>query len=548
MRTFLVTVLFLFVEAGAVAHTALASEQPIWTFSGKPDGANPSASVVVDANTGIIYGVTVNGGSYGYGTVFQLTPPATAGGTWSEQILYSFQAKGDGQNPNSLIENSNGDLYGTTLYGGSVLGAGVVFKLSKAAIGGGWNETIVFNCGTLNIAPQPAGNLLLDNAGNLYATIYGFGTIGVQVVEFGPPSTSGGTWAATPLYSASYDVGGGLDLPTAPGLLLDNSTGSLYGSLPDGGPGGFGHGNLFHLSPPGLAGGAWSYSDIYDFDVRPNDGILPFGGLVLLGGGIYGTTGGGSNGLTYGTVFQALPPVGPGAPWTESVLYGFAGGASGGAPLGGLIAVNGALYGTTSGYSGLNGTIFMMTPSGTSWVESNLYNFQGGVDGTTPTTALTVAPNSSNNGTVTLYGTTFYGGANNDGTVFEATVPLPPPAPAGTEYRAVCNLSCFENSAHWKIAPPVWVLGPEAVVFDGTVVQVSDGGRGVEVEARMLGGLTQSPLGIARTMRITFDRDGLFKDGQHVSIAAQGPVIGLSPRLQLLGVWRSEPRLSTVRK
>src|SRR6202044_1624109 len=99
--------------------------------------------------------------------------------------------------------------------------------------------------------------------------------------------------------------------------------------------------------------------------------------------------------------------------------------------------------------------------------------------------------------------------------------------------------------AHWKIAPPVWVLGPEAVVFDGTVVQVSDGGRGVEVEARMLGGLTQSPLGIARTMRITFDRDGLFKDGQHVSIAAQGPVIGLSPRLQLLGVWRSEPRLST---
>jgi hypothetical protein len=552
MRTPLVIVAFLLVEAGSIAQT---TETPIWSFGGNPDGAYPGASVVVDPKTGIIYGVTSKGGKYSNGTVFQLTPPAAAGGLWSEQILYSFQNKGDGQNPNSLVESPNGDLYGTTLYGGSS-GESVVFELSKAGSGGGWNETVIFDCTVQNLGlpayaggvggPITNGALVLDNTGNLYAMLTYYGSV---IVEFGPPSTSGGKWTATILY-------GGLVPPNfyyllAQGLILDNSTGSLYGSDTSGGNGSLPSsvGNLFHLSPPESAGGAWSYSDIYDFGYPSNLGAFwPVGGLVLLNGSIYGTTA--ADNLWQGAVYQAVSSGPPGAPWTANLLFGFSGGTNGQYPMGGLIAVNGALYGTTSGWPTYAGTIFMMYPWKGSWTGANLYSFQNGADGASPRTALTAAPNNSQNGTtVTLYGTTLWGGPSSVGTVFEAIVPSAAAATA-TEPRivAVCNVNCFENSVGWKFQPPISVLGPEAVAFDGNVVEVSEGGRNVEVEARMLGGLMQSPVGSARTMRITFDRDGLLKVGQRVSIVAKGPVMGISSRLEVLGVWPSGRPSSATQK
>ena len=69
---------------------AQSHESVVYKFAGSPDGTGPAASLVADA-TGNFYGTTAGGGiSSCCGTVFELSPPATAGGSWSETILYSF--------------------------------------------------------------------------------------------------------------------------------------------------------------------------------------------------------------------------------------------------------------------------------------------------------------------------------------------------------------------------------------------------------------------------------------------------------------------------
>lgn len=100
------------------------------TFYG-PEGAIPFDAVVMDAQ-GNLYGTTWGGGSHEQGTVFKLTP--SGDGTWTYQALYNFTGRSDGDRPESkLIVDANGNLYGTTLYGGSGNcngGCGVVFEIT----------------------------------------------------------------------------------------------------------------------------------------------------------------------------------------------------------------------------------------------------------------------------------------------------------------------------------------------------------------------------------------------------------------------------------
>jgi uncharacterized repeat protein (TIGR03803 family) len=144
-----------------------------------------------------------------------------------------------------------------------------------------------------------------------------------------------------------------------------------------------------------------------------NDGTLPWGGLVAFDGALYGTTPvGGANRL--GVVFK-LSPKG-----TETIVYAFQGGNDGANPYAGLIAVNGILYGTTQlggngACTGENGeligcgTVFKITKEG---VESVVYSFQGGTDGNYPVASLIGLDG-------VLYGTTEAGGSSaNGGTVF----------------------------------------------------------------------------------------------------------------------------------
>ena len=133
------------------------------------DGQRPSGSLIWDA-TGDLYGTTQEGGAYGDGTVFEMTPNEGEG--WTEKKLHNFGIDGrDGQNPgSSLTWDAAGNLYGTTINGGAY-GGGTVFEMIPNE-GGGWTEKRLhhFNYRNDRDGGQPSGNLMWDAAGNLYGT------------------------------------------------------------------------------------------------------------------------------------------------------------------------------------------------------------------------------------------------------------------------------------------------------------------------------------------------------------------------------------------
>jgi uncharacterized repeat protein (TIGR03803 family) len=149
------------------------------------DGLQPVAGLTFDVH-GNLYG-TAAGGLSGYGTVFELTP--AEGGGWSEKILYNFDPKGNGGfNPGSgVVFDANGNLYGTTISGG-LYTYGTVFELSPTE-GGGWSEKTLHNfSGTLSGADgrSPEASVTVDATGNVYGTTnqggafggaFGYGTV-----------------------------------------------------------------------------------------------------------------------------------------------------------------------------------------------------------------------------------------------------------------------------------------------------------------------------------------------------------------------------------
>jgi uncharacterized repeat protein (TIGR03803 family) len=143
------------------------TEQVLHSFQGGADGAQPYAGLIFDA-AGNLYGTTYFGGAYGYyGTVFDLTP--AAGGTWTEKVLYNFSGFPDGINPvGGLIFDGTGNLYGTTYLGGTY-GKGTLFELTPAG-GGTWTEQVLHNFGNGNDGATPSSGLITDTAGNLYGT------------------------------------------------------------------------------------------------------------------------------------------------------------------------------------------------------------------------------------------------------------------------------------------------------------------------------------------------------------------------------------------
>ena len=234
----------------------------IYTFKQSPDGAVPQSTLVFVGKN--LFGTTVEGGKGGSsceldancGTIFELAPPSSSGGTWTEHVLHSFGGvAGDGQNPRSgLVRDSSGNLYGVTEFGGT----------------------------------------------------YGYGT----VYEFAPPSAPGGSWTETVLNSFSVAVDGADPFPT-PAIGPD---GSLYGTTMFGGPTELG--NVFQLSPPASSGDPWVETVLYNFTSK----AYPIAGLTFgKAGWLYGatlggqetencsTSSGGGQALGCGVLFRVLP-------------------------------------------------------------------------------------------------------------------------------------------------------------------------------------------------------------------------------------------------
>jgi uncharacterized repeat protein (TIGR03803 family) len=298
----------------------------------------------------------------------------------------------------------------------AVLAMFVVATLMTATLAAAQTEKVLYNFedeGPHGSGPQ--ASLIFDSAGNLYGTTWAGGVHNLGTVFELSPNGSGGY---TEKMLHSFGSGKDGELPAA-GLIMDAS-GNLYGTTVDGGAyGGIGKngGIVFELSPNGTGG--WTYKTLHNFG-NGTDGQFVQSGLVMDGSGnLFGTTSyGGIYGAEFsgGTVYELKRTTG--GTYAEKILHSFGNGSDGQSPTGGVILDSaGNLYGTTEvgGGSGAYGTVFELKPAGSNWVETTLYNFNtaAGVDGAYPYANLVF--DSAGN----LFGTTFEGGATNEGTVFE---------------------------------------------------------------------------------------------------------------------------------
>lgn len=376
-------------NARSVAESAASSSyQLLHSFEGGSDGANPYAGLL---NVhGRLYGTTFAGGAGGYGTVFSVTT------TGKEKVLHSFSdSPYDGAGPYAGLINANGTLYGTTFYGGAhgygTYPGGTVFSIKKKG-----EEKVLFSFGSSS--PEPLGPYagLIDIRGTLYGTTYDGGAYYRGTVF---TVTTSGT------ENILHAFGHGTD-GSQPVAGLINISGVLYGTTPTGGAHGIGA--VFSVTTSGAEKVTHSFSGA-------PDGENPEAALINVKGTLYGTTasGGPHQG---GTVFSVTTS------GKEKTLYSFCSRhkcADGSGPEASLIDVDGTLYGTTiyGGGSGCSntgcGTVFSVTMTGK---EKVLYKFgSGSNDGANPYAALI-------NVSGTLYGTTTYGGAYGNGTVFALTL------------------------------------------------------------------------------------------------------------------------------
>jgi uncharacterized repeat protein (TIGR03803 family) len=383
--------------------------------------------------------------------------PARPAAAQTFTTLHSFTNNPDGATPVAGLVLSGNTLYGTTAGGGNA-GNGTVFAVNVNGLG--YTNLYRFTGGSDGATPRDG---LILSGNTLYGTTESGGTNGNGAIF--SLNTNGTGFVK--LYSFTGYTGffpsvnsDGAN-PYA-GLILSGST--LYGTAFNGGTNGFG--TVFAINTDGTG-----FTNIYNFTAGnngtvPHDGGAPFGGVILLGNTLYGTTQGGGLGSgvvfsvkTNGTgivplhVFTSPPSDGQlpeaGLASSGNTLYGtaFGGGRSsagmlfavntdgsgytnlysftavnpstgtnidGTGPSAGLILSGGTLYGTAR-YNGFlrDGTVFAVSTNGTAF--TNLYNFSGGSDGAYPMAGLTLS------GT-TLYGTTSSGGSAGDGTVFSLSL------------------------------------------------------------------------------------------------------------------------------
>ena len=198
------------------------TESVIYSLSSS-SGCNSQTAVREDS-LGDLYGATVTGGQYGYGTVFTLTPD---NGGWTESVLHSFSSGSDGAYGSGIDLSPAGIIFGVTSAGGSH-GDGVAFELSKS--GAVWNETILHDFTGEPDGATPYGAHLNVHSNAIYGTTeFGGSSNHGSVFKLAP---SGNTWTESVMHSFSGKPDG--EFPET-GLAFDSKTDTLYGSTAQGG-------------------------------------------------------------------------------------------------------------------------------------------------------------------------------------------------------------------------------------------------------------------------------------------------------------------------
>lgn len=299
------------------------------------DGAEPQASLL-EASNGVLYGVATIGGIYRCGVVFRLKPDGTGFRT-----LHQFSG-GDGCFPRAaLIEASDGALYGTTSSHG-LLGYGTIFRISRS--GAAFQSLHDFSYDDPENGAAPTAPLIEGGDSILYGT-----------------TSRGGMYQDGIAFSINKDGSGFVNLHdfneldrqegAFPGAMLEGADGILYGTTAGGGS--YFAGTVFRLGRDGLG-----FSNIHNFD---GQGITPTSLVADLDGNLYGTTvaGGASrDGIAFtlrtdGTGFQDLHD------------FKLRDETNGAAPVGLVRGLDGALYGVTrDGGPGGGGIVFRLDSPG----------------------------------------------------------------------------------------------------------------------------------------------------------------------------------------
>jgi len=397
--------------AGNTSAFAADKEKVVYNFD---SDSSPWANGIISDAAGNLYGMTFDGGSSGYGSVFELS--RLKDGAWTETLLYSFCSSGCGAVPEgTLAFDSAGNLYGATTQGGANRYEGLAFQLVRSK-SGEWKENILHEF-TGGDGWWPTGAVVLDQQGNVYGVTENGGNSCDCGIVYQLKPGSNGHWTEKLIHKFVGTDGsnpfGGLTMDVAGNLY----GGTLYGgSSPCNNPEGFGCGVVFELSPK--ANGQWAFKVLHSFEGKDGDG--PWTRVVFDSSGrLYGTTVQGGDisrcdpPYGRGTVFQLAPEAN--GRWREKVLHSFH---LFQAAFPGAVVVDAAgnLYGTTpNGGEYFWGSAFELTPSGgggcgLTW----LHSFGNGGDGRDPI-ALIFGKDGG------LYGTTAGGGAYGYGTLFELT-------------------------------------------------------------------------------------------------------------------------------
>jgi|SRR5579862_7984019 len=374
---------------------ASSSYQVLYNFSGNPDGAGPLYMNLIDVN-GTLYGTTYGGGIYdGVGTVFSMS---TSG---SEQVLHSFGAAGDGIKPYAGVIDVKGTLYGTTYGGGPYPGQGTVFSITTS----GEEHVLHTFCTGSGTAYCPDGAKPIASLIDVNGTLYGTTSSG-GLSEYGGTvfsiSTTGKHFRVLHAFNGFPDG-------RFPFASLIDVNGTLYGSTTGGGNPYINGGTVFSISTTGKG-----FRVLHTFGGYP-DAQAPEASFIYVNGTLYGTTPvGGAYQLSTGrggTVFSFTT-----AGKHYRVRHSFGAGRDGYSPDANLTDVNGVLYGTTAaggtyGTSyGNGGTVFSISTAGTHYhvrhsFNANVYDGRGPSGGLIDVNGI-------------LYGATFAGGTKQNGTVF----------------------------------------------------------------------------------------------------------------------------------
>jgi uncharacterized repeat protein (TIGR03803 family) len=432
--------------SSSVTITALSSSATkLASFIGT-NGSHPYGGMVIDSH-GDLFGTTEDGGAYGGGTVFEV-----AAGTNTITAVASFSSSTGNQPMGQLMIDPAGNLYGTTYYGGAN-NVGTVFEVVA-----GSNTITKIADFSLTVGTNPTSGLIEDSSGNLYGTAQNGGADNEGTIF----KIASGSHTITVL--ASFNGTNGNE-PLG-GVVMDSS-GNLYGTT-----GYDGQGNIWKL-----ARGSSTITTLASFNFT--DGAVPSASMVMdSSGNLYGTTAGGMS-----PVFELAAGT-----TTITSLYEVTGEVSTGQL---LMDSSGNLFFTT--YTGY-GSVFEITAGSHSVLKLADLNIPNGYE---PQAG--VVMDSSGN----LYGVAYYGGSNNEGTVFEVT-----PTPTVTQAVFTSQPTTVTAGTSQSFSVSTESAGGAVVAQGGTVtLSIASGPSGATLGGTLTATATN---GVATFSGITFTKAGTY--------------------------------------